>query len=123
LAERLGAAVWNARVLWRELRQRGYAGGYTILTDWLRPQREAARVAAVWRFETPPGEQAPVDWGHLGELEIDGQVRQLWVFTFTLGYSRMTMAEAALEQKLGTLLRLHEEAFRQLGGVPRENPL
>ena len=30
------------------------------------------------------------------------------------------MAEAALDQKLGTLLRLHEEAFRQLRGVPRE---
>jgi hypothetical protein len=30
------------------------------------------------------------------------------------------MAEAAVDQKLGTLLRLHEEAFRQLGGVPEE---
>jgi len=45
-------------VLWRELRQRGYAGGYTVLTDWLRPQGKAARVAAVRRFETTPAEQA-----------------------------------------------------------------
>jgi len=30
------------------------------------------------------------------------------------------MAEAALDQKLGTLLKMHEEAFRQLGGVPEE---
>ena len=30
------------------------------------------------------------------------------------------MAEAALDQTLGTLLRMHEEAFRQLGGVPEE---
>jgi transposase len=30
------------------------------------------------------------------------------------------MAEAAVDQKLGTLLRMHEEAFRQLGGVPEE---
>jgi hypothetical protein len=30
------------------------------------------------------------------------------------------MAEAALDQKLGTLLRMHEEAFRQFGGVPEE---
>jgi transposase len=29
-------------------------------------------------------------------------------------------AEAALDQKLGTLLKMHEEAFRQLGGVPEE---
>jgi transposase len=30
------------------------------------------------------------------------------------------MAAAALDQKLPTLLRVHEEAFRQLGGIPKE---
>ncbi len=50
----------------------------------------------------------------------DGEERKLWGFTFTLGYSRTMMAEAAVDQKLGTLLRMHEEAFRQLGGVPEE---
>lgn len=120
LEERLKAGVWNAQVLLRELRERNYTGGYTILTDWLRPQRAAASVVAVRRFETLPGEQAQVDWEHLGDLEMDGEVRKLWGFAFTLGYSRMMMASAALDQKLATLLRMHEEAFRQLGGVPRE---
>ena len=64
LMDRLRAGVWNAQVLLRELRQRNYSGGYTILTDWLRPQREAAQVVAVRRFETPPGKQVQVDWGH-----------------------------------------------------------
>jgi len=118
--QRLGAGVWNAAVLLRELRERGYRGGYTALKDYLQPKREAARAVAVRRFETPPGRQAQVDWGHLGTLEIDGRQHQMWGFTFTLGYSRMMMAEAALDQKLGTLLRMHEEAFRQLGGVPQE---
>jgi transposase len=120
LEDRLKSGVWNAVVLLRELKARSYAGGYTILKDWLQPQREAARVVAVRRFETPPGRQAQVDWGHLGSLELDSIERQLWAFTFTLGYSRMMMASAALNQKLGTLLRMHEEAFRQLGGVPEE---
>ncbi len=120
MEERLRAGVWNARVLLRELRERNYAGGYTILKDWLRPQRSGATRVAVRRFETPPGKQAQVDWGHLGTLEIDGQERKLHGFTFTLGYSRRMMAEAALDQKLGTLLRMHEEAFRQMGGVPEE---
>ena len=120
IEERLKAGVWNARVLLRELRERGYAGSYTILTDWLRPQRESARVVAVRRFETPMGHQAQVDWGHLGTIDINGQRRNLSGFTFTLGYSRAMMAEAALDQTLGTLLRMHEEAFRQLGGVPEE---
>ncbi len=120
LEERLRAGVWNARVLLRELRERNYAGGYTILTDWLRPQRSTARVVAVRRFETAPGKQAQVDWGHLGTLEMGEQEQKLHCFTFTLGYSRRMVAEVALDQKLGTLLRLHEAAFQQIGGVPEE---
>lgn len=80
----------------------------------------SAQTAAVRRFETPPGKQAQVDGGHLGWLVVDGTEQKLWGFTFTLGYSRSMMAEAALEQKLGTLLRMQEEAFRQVGGVPEE---
>jgi hypothetical protein len=41
LDDRLKAGVWNAQVLLRELRQQGYQGGYTILKDWLQPQRQA----------------------------------------------------------------------------------
>ncbi len=120
LQQRMQAGVWNARVLLRELRERGYTGGYTLLTDWLRPQRQSAQTNVVCRFETPAGKQAQVDWGHLGTLEVDGQERKLWGFTFTLGCSRAMMSEATLDQRLGTLLRMHEEAFRQLGGVPEE---
>lgn len=120
LDERLAAGVWNAKVLLRELRERGYEGGYTILKDYLQPKRAEANTVAVRRFETPPGKQAQVDWGHLGTIEIGGAKRKLSGFTFTLGYSRMMMAEAALNEKLGTVLRMHEEAFRQLGGVPEE---
>src|SRR5215472_397690 len=120
LEERLRAGVWNAQVLLRELRERNYPGGYTILKDWLQPQRSSARVVAVRRFETPPGKQAQVDWGHLGTLEGEGQEQKLWAFTFTMGYSRRMMAEVGVDQKIGTLLRMHEEAFRQMGGVPEE---
>jgi transposase len=63
LEERMKAGVWNAAVLLRELRQRGYTGGYTILKDWLQPQREAAGAVAVRRFETPPGR-------HYGEFRV-----------------------------------------------------
>jgi transposase len=120
LQERLQAGVWNAQVLLRELKQKSYSGGYTILKDWLQPQRQSAQVIAVRRFETPPGKQAQVDWGHLGSLREDGEERRLWGFTMTLGYSRRMMAEAATDQKLGTLLRMHEVAFREWDGVPEE---
>lgn len=121
LAQRVAAGVWNGRVLLRELRQRGYGGSYTLLTDWLRPQRQAAKVVAVRRFETPPGQQAQADWQHCGDLEVaPGQWRRLSGFALTLGFSRAMFAEGALDERLGTLLRLHEAAFQQLGGVPAE---
>jgi transposase len=61
LKERLAAGVWDTVVLLRELRQRGYSGGGTILKDHLQPLRQAAREVAVRRFETPPVHQAQVD--------------------------------------------------------------
>ena len=120
LKERLKAGVWNGKVLLRELRSRNYTGGYTILTDWLRPKRAAAEGVAVRRYETPAGKQAQVDWGHLGWMGTEGEEERLWGFTITLGYSRKMMAEAATDQKLGTLLRMHERAFEEWGGVPEE---
>lgn len=107
-------------MLLRELRSRNYTGSYTLLTDWLRPQREAARVIAVRRFETPPAKPAPVDWGHLGSLTEEGEAHPMWGFTRTRGYSRRIMAEAATDQKRGTLLGMHEAGFQELGGVPEE---
>jgi transposase len=118
LTERLRAGVWNAVVLLRELRERGYQGSYTILKDWLHPLREQAACLAVQRFETPPGKQAQVDWGHLGSLSQGDRECKLWGFTMTSGYSRRMFASAAVDQKLGTLLRMHEAAFFEWGAVP-----
>jgi transposase len=63
LADRLKAGVWNAQVLLREIRPRGYQGGCTILKDWMQPQRAAGMATAVRRFETPPGK-------HYGESRV-----------------------------------------------------
>lgn len=118
---RLTAGVWNAVVLLRELRQRGYTGGYTILKDYLQPKREAAYAMAVRRFETAPGQQAQIDWAKIGTQEFkDGSKRALSGFTFTLGCSRGMFAEVATDQKLATFLSLHEAAFAELGGIPKE---
>jgi transposase len=78
LEDRMKAGVWNAQVLLRELRRRGYGGGYTILKDWLHPQRVAAGAAAVRRFETPPGKQAQVDWGHLADRSLSRLLGADW---------------------------------------------
>ena len=78
---------------------------------------------AVRRFETPPGKQAQVDWGHLGSLHEDGTEHPLWGFAITMGYSRRMKALAATDQKLGTLLRMHEAAFMEWGARAPGDPL
>jgi transposase len=127
LQQRLAAGVWNASVLLRELRDLGYAGGQTILGDYLRPQRDASRaqIAAVRRFETAPGRQGQVDWGDLGTVETvdeDGVVatQRLSALVLTLGHSRAMFATVTTDQKLASFLRAHEAAFQELGGVPQE---
>ena len=120
IEERLQAGVWNAEVLLREIRQRGYDGGITVLREHVGPLRQSASTAAVRRFETPPGHQAQVDWGEIGELQEGGRRQRLSVFVLTLGHSRALFADVATDQTLGTLLRMHERAFEQLGGVPQE---
>ena len=47
--------------LLREIRER-YDGGYTILGDYLRTVRPVAEVNFEIRYETPPGQQAQVDF-------------------------------------------------------------
>jgi transposase len=120
LTGRLQAGVWNAKVLLREIQQQGYTGGYTVLKDYLQPKRREAAVLAVRRFETPPGHQAQMDWGHLGEVQSDAGTQKLYGFVLTLGHSRALYADLATDQTLPTLLRLHEAAFGALGGIPRE---
>lgn len=119
--QRLRAGVWNAVVLLRELTEQGYDGGYTAIKDYIRPKRREAQAVAVRRFETPPGHQAQIDWGHLGHIELpDGRRLPLYGFVCTLGHSRAMFADIATDQTLPTFLRLHEAAFAFLGGVPSE---
>jgi len=120
IQERLSAGVWNAVVLLAELKARGYRGSYTVLKDYLRPLRREAASVAVRRFETPPGHQAQVDWGTIGHLESEAGSKTLHAFVMTLGHSRALFADVATDTQLSTLLRLHEAAFAELGGVPHE---
>lgn len=119
ITERLGDGVFNCVVLLREIRARGYDGGISILKDFVRPYR-AEKSQATVRYETKPGEQAQVDWGHLGKFEIDGRLRDVYVFTMVLGYSRFMYAECTLSMDQETLLRCHVNGFRALGGCPRK---
>src|ERR1700722_6183011 len=123
LRQRLAAfPQLTGRRLHRELRDLGYSGGYTILTDLLREIRPGEVSPFEIRFETPPGRQAQVDFAHFRTVFSDepGVERIIWLFSMVLGHSRMLWGRFVLHQDLQTLLRCHTAAFEALGGVPEQ---
>jgi transposase len=69
--------------------------------------------------ELPPGEEAQVDFGYLGEFKKDGKIVKLWVFCMTLSFSRYAYYEIATNQKTDTFIRCHIHAFEFFGSVPK----
>jgi transposase len=112
----------SGRRLHRELRDRGFTGGYTTVTDFLRQVRPAIQPIFERRFETPPGQQAQVDFAHFQVTFTDApsQFRVVWLFSLVLGHSRWLWGRFVAHQDLHTLLRCHAAAFVALGGVPAE---
>jgi transposase len=108
--------------LFREIRERGYDGGYTAVTDFLREIRPTTPSSFEVRFETAPGDQAQVDFAQFQGVFTDepSAPRIVWLFSLVLGYSRLIWARFVLHQDLATLLRCHVAAFEALGGVPHE---
>lgn len=91
----------------------------TILKDFMRPYRPV-KETAVKRFETDPGEQAQVDWGHCGRIFHEGKLKPLYAFAMTLSYSRYLYVEFTTRQDTTTFLRCHVNAFSFFGGVTEE---
>ena len=73
------------------------------------------------RFETPPGEQAQVDFARFEVEFLDepGIKRIVWLFSMVLGYSRLIWARFVLHQDLQSVLRCHIAALEAIGGAPR----
>jgi transposase len=121
LTARAPEVAYNAAVLYRELVTHfGYAGSAQQVLRFVRPLRIAARPPqGTVRFETPPGQQAQVDFGQrrvwLGDVEVTAHV-----FVCTLGYSRRVFACAFPHERLGAVLAGHERAFQHFGGVPAQ---
>jgi len=108
-----------ATVLLRELKGQGYGGALRILQRYLKTLRRKPKEVFL-RIETPPGEQAQVDWANCGSVQI-GQVRRnLSAFVMVLSHSRRMYVEFTLSQCLEDFIQCHLNAFHYFGGVPRK---
>lgn len=118
IAERWTQGCHNAQVLWEELQARGFTGSLSLVKQHVAPLRPQRGVEPTRRFETPPGEQAQCDWADFGTLVYPDGRRKLYIFAYTMGYSRRMYIEFVHDQRQGTLFRCLEHAFAYFGCVP-----
>lgn len=134
LISRIKKGVLNGKKLFYEIKTQGFEGSYTSLyrhlknnlSDYrkkshqkkfsnLKQNKISTNYKTAIRFETEPGEQAQVDWGHFGKININGRLEKLYCFVYILGYSRTVYIEFTIRQNLSEFEKCHIHAFKTLG--------
>jgi transposase len=109
----------TAARLFAMVHERGYRGSAEHFRHVIAGMRPRPAAEAYLRLRTLPGEQAQVDWGHFGHLQIGRARRPLMAFVMVLSYSRRIFLRFFLNARLDSFLRGHAEAFIAYGGCPR----
>jgi len=110
----------RASRLYTMVRERGYTGAPDYFRHIVARHRPRPVAEAYLRLRTLPGEQAQVDWGHFGKVEIGNATRPLMAFVMVLSYSRQIFLRFYLGAAMPAFLDGHVSAFAFFGGVPRE---
>jgi len=109
----------SAAVLCRQLTEKGYSGGYSLVKQCvaeLRPRTKTAYLTLTFQ----PGECAQVDWGVWQGLAVPGGRRRVSFFVMVLCHSRMMYVEPFFGEGMEYWLRAHRNAFEAFGGVPEQ---
>ena len=103
------------------IRERGYNGGRTILSDYLATVRGKKTPEPVICVETAPGQRGSHDWSeYYIYFSESGKREKVIFFSFILHYSRRQYIEIVEDQKQHTLFKSLINTFIYLDGVPAE---
>lgn len=101
-----------------ELMSKGIKVGYSTVKDYVKLIKGREKV--FMRMHTYPGEEAQVDFGHVGLTKDNfGKNRKTWVFNMRLSYSRLDYYEKVYDQRVETFIACHINAFKYFGGIPK----
>jgi transposase len=108
--------------LCEEITKMGYQGTVSPVRRFLQTlEKTEISPKATVRFETPPGEQAQVDWAEIGYyLDENGKKRKVYAFVMVLSFSRMLFVEFVTDISTETLIVCHQKAFEHFGGYTRK---
>jgi transposase len=112
----------NAPVVLQRLQEKGFDGRITILRDYIRKQRgnNSRNRQAFIRFESTPGQQMQIDWGHFDALSYGKTKRKLYALAVVESYSRMLYVQFTHSQRQEALHQGLLNAFRFFGTFPEE---
>ena len=110
---------YTARQIFQRVQERGFEGGITILTDYVRKIRPP-KVTPYLKLVFAPGECAQVDWGTYGNVRVGSTSRRLSFFIMVLCHSRMMYVEFTVSQTMEHFLGCHQNAFHFFGSVPQK---
>jgi transposase len=119
IARLLESHAFSAVQILMRIREQGYAGGYSIVKDYVRSIRPSKRPVYL-TLAFAPGECAQVDWGAYGSVAVGSTRRRLSFFVMVLCYSRMMYVEFTVSQSLEHFLYCHKNAFDFFGHVPKK---
>lgn len=110
----------RATRLFHMVRERGYAGTVRSVRVFVRSIRPPPARQVYLRTEVLPGEQAQIDWMHVGEVPVPGGRRALWAFVMVLAHSRAMWAELVFDLDVWSVRRSLVRACEAFGGSARE---
>jgi transposase len=110
----------KATVILQHLEQQGFDGEITILRNYLRKVRGKTKYRQPFiRFESKPGEQMQIDWGHFGSLSYGQHNRKLYALAVIESYSRKLYVKFTHSQKQEALHQALLNAFSYFKGTPQ----
>jgi transposase len=102
------------------IKERGYLGSERTLRRFVTTVRPMPTREAFLRLDPLIGEQAQVDWAHVGQIPVPGGgSRSLWLFVMVLAWSRAMWGEFCFDTTVHSLLRSLVRACAFFGGSTR----
>jgi transposase len=107
----------SAERIFQEIKKQGYNGSKRTVRRYVSKMRPR-RFREYKPYETLPGEQAQIDWGHFGTIVENGQRKKLYAFVFCLSWSRIRYVEFINSLNMAVFNGCMHRAFQYVGGVP-----